>query len=400
MLIIYIREALINLWTARLRTFLTMLGIIVSVALFISLVAIGQAVKRQVVGQIQSLGADLVYVVSSKQYALSNFDATNLTPDDLKATRALGGIKAVAPVRYLAGKLSGGIKTISPNLIIATSDNYASVRGLKIAKGKFFEQIDGSAGNNTIVIGPATEKQLFGDQNGLGKVVNFENHAYQVVGVLAEAKPGTELSVGGGFDNIAFLPITTYEQTLTNQNPLYSVIVAQVKSSNQLEQIKKDLYQKILAVRNGNDNFNVIAQEDLLRTSATIINILSSLILAIISISLLVGGISIMNIMLVTVAERTREIGIRKSVGALPRQILIQFLIESIIIASLGGLGGVLVAFVISFLSSHYLAIDSTISPLLIIVSLLISSAVGLIFGLGPAVRASRMSPIDALRHE
>lgn len=400
MLIIYIREALVNLWTARLRTILTMLGIVVSVALFISLVAIGQAVKRQVVGQIQSLGADLVYIVSSKQYALSNFDATNLTPDDLKVAQSLSDTKAVAPVRYLAGKLSTNAKTISPNLIIATSDNYASVRGLKIAKGSFFEQTNSTTGNNIIVIGPATEKQLFGDQSAIGQIINFENHSYQVVGVLAEAKPGTELSVGGGFDNIAFLPITTYEQTLTNQNSLYSVIVVQAKSSDRLEQVKKDLYQKILASRGGNDNFNVIAQEDLLQTSATIINILSGLILAIISISLLVGGISIMNIMLVTVAERTREIGIRKSVGALPRQIMIQFLIESIIIASLGGLGGILVAFTLSFLSSHYLAIDSTISPLLIIISLLISSAIGLIFGIGPAIRASRMSPIDALSHE
>ena len=399
MFILYIKGAMQAIWSAKLRSFLTMLGVIIGVSMLLSLVALGQGAKKQIVGQIDTLGTDLVYAVSAKKYVLSNFDAATLTHEDLKSIQETDGIKGVSPVRYLSGAVTNGDKATDPNLVVATTSNYQSIRGVSVEKGSFFSEKDDSQGADVAVIGPVTEKLLFGDNDAVGKSVTFNTHTYKIVGVFKPANPDSELTIGGGFDNVFFVPLNSYEYRL-NGPQLLSVIVAKVDNGVDTSKMKETLKKTILENHGNNENFSILAHDDLLRTSSIIIDTLSALILIITSASLLVGGIGIMNIMLVSVAERTKEIGIRKSMGATPGDILIQFLIESTIISTMGGIIGIGLSFLATRLAVSYFGINPVFTPSLIILGFGVSFFVGIIFGISPAIRAARKNPIDALHFE
>ena len=399
MLWLYLKGAVQTIWSAKLRSFLTMLGIIIGVSMLLSLVSLGQGAKKQIVGQIDSLGADLVYAVSAKKYILSNFDTTTITREDIETIRQTPGVIDVAPVRYLVGAVVRGDKQTEPNLIVATTHNYQSIRRVSLDQGEFFQKGDDQEAANVTVIGPITKKILFGDSEAIGQSITFNTKNYKVVGVFKPADPDSELTIAGGFDNVMFLPLSTHEKQ-TKANQLLSVGIAKTAPGTDIVRLKSQIKDAILKNHDNTENFSVLSNDDLLRTSSTILDILSALILIITSGSILVGGIGIMNIMLVSVTERTKEIGIRKSMGATPGDILMQFLIESILMATTGGAIGIALSFLATGIASQYTGIRPVYSTGLIMLGFGVSFGVGLIFGMSPAIRAARKNPIDALHFE
>ncbi len=221
----YIHSALLSLRSNKLRSGLSMLGVVIGVSLLLCLVSLGQGVKNQVVGQINTLGSDLLYVVSAKKFILSNFDAATLTQQDLETARNTPGVIDAAPVRYTAGIISANGRSTDPNLVVATTYNYKTLRDSKIERGDFFTKADDDNANKVAVIGPETERILFGEGQGLGKSVMYNRQAYTVSGVFAPATPGSELTIGGGYDNVLFIPISTYQSTSGINGKMISVIL-------------------------------------------------------------------------------------------------------------------------------------------------------------------------------
>lgn len=394
----HLYSAILSLWSNKLRSGLSMLGVVIGVSLLLCLVSLGQGVKNQVVGQINTLGSDLLYVVSAKKFILSNFDAATLTQQDLESAKNTPDIIDAAPVRYTAGVVSADGRSTDPNLVVATTNNYAALRDSKIERGDFFSKSDDESGNNVAVIGPETERILFGEGQGLGKTVIYNKKSFTVSGVFAPATPGSELTIGGGYDNVLFIPIGTYQSMSGINGKMISVILTKINPSANNEKTKQSLTSAILKNHQNNQNFSVIANDELLQTSSYIVDILTKLILIITTASLLVGGIGIMNIMLVSIDERTNEIGIRKSMGASPGNILLQFLTESTILSILGGIIGTLLAVLLTSIAGNVFTIKPYYSPLLFIFGFSLSVIIGIVFGITPAIRASKKSPINAIR--
>ena len=394
----YIHSAVISLWSNKLRSSLSMLGVVIGVSLLLCLVSLGQGVKNQVVGQINTLGSDLLYVVSAKKFILSNFDAATLTQKDLQSAKNTPGVIDVAPVRYTADTVSANGRSTEPNLVVATTHNYKTLRDSKIERGDFFKKADDESANKVAVIGPETERILFGEGQGLGKSVTYNKQPHTVVGVFSPATPGSELTLGGGFDNVLFIPLSAYQSSSGTNGKMLSVILVKIKPNADNEKTKQLLNQAVLDNHQKNQNFSVIANDELLQTSSFIVDILTKLVLIITSASLLVGGIGIMNIMLVSIGERTNEIGIRKSMGASPRNILMQFLTESTILSILGGIIGTILAVILTKIAGSIFMIEPFYSLPLFIFGFGVSVIIGITFGITPAIRASKKSPINAIR--
>ncbi len=381
-----IKMAVKSIVSNKLRAFLTMLGMIIGVSSVIILVSISQGSSKQISDQIGELGTNLLTV------NFYNTDSTSFKEKDLSTLKELNGVKEVAPV--VSGRVTvKNEKTSSEVTVTGTTSSYQDVRNVKVSSGRFFTDFDNEERLKTAILGSDTATTLFGLSNPIGESVKINGASYKVVGVLESS--GSSLGQSG--DDIVLLPIKVAQRLL--QNTTISSIYVQAQNENVVNFAKANIESSLSVLFGGSqDNFSVTNQQDVIDTVSSVSNTMSIMLGGIACISLVVGGIGIMNIMLVSVSERTKEIGIRKAIGAQKIDILLQFLIESIVLSSFGGMIGVGVS-----LAKIYSLISGTtisFSIPVIILSFTFSLLVGVIFGVFPAYKASNMRPIQALRFE
>jgi putative ABC transport system permease protein len=403
-----ILEALESLVSNKMRSGLTVLGIVIGVAAVIAMMAIGAGVQNTITGQINGIGTNLIYISSGNQQQ----DVRNPKPLTMSDVDALADPLQAPSVLAVSPTLGGNLevttgKESSRVSITGVLPVYASVSNETVAEGEFITQDYLLARSAVAVIGPDTAQKLFGTITGVtGQTIRIGGAPFRVIGVLA-SKGGSGF---GNQDDRVIVPLTTAQTRLFHRTVRDSVdsIQAQAVDSNSVSTATEEISQ-ILRTRHrtevGLDDFTLFTQDAILSTAQSITGVLTIFLGGIAGISLLVGGIGIMNIMLVSVTERTREIGLRKAIGARKRDITVQFLTESILLSLLGGFVGILLAWgIASFVGAIAAASGTAINPQItldaVLLATLFSMAVGLLFGIYPANRAANLQPVEALRSE
>lgn len=408
-----LKIAILGLHHAKMRSFLTMLGIIIGIASVIILMSIGSSAQNLIINQVQSIGSNLIFVIpgATKGSRLSSPPSAQgviiktLVENDVTALKREPVIEKVAPeVRGQAKVVVGNNDTTVSYQ--GTNEDFFPVRNFNTVKGTVFTKADVDSLARVAVIGSSISETLFGEKNPIGKTLRLKNITFRVVGVLEEKGIGP---MGIDQDNVIIIPITVAQKQMLGID-YYSMMTMQTKDEYDMKfvtaRLEKVLRRNHRVTDPDKDDFTIRTQEDALSILGNITSVLTLFLTAIAFISLIVGGIGIMNIMLVSVVERTREIGLRKAVGASNRDILQQFLFESIMLTFLGGIVGIAIGGSVTFLV--YLAIInfSTIMwtfslPLSsVMLAVAVSTVTGLVFGIYPARQAAMKSPIDALRYE
>jgi len=403
----FLTEALESLSANKLRTALTMLGIVIGVAAVVSMTAIGQGASSSITSSIESMGTNLIYV--SRTFDNSNPQA--LTLADAEAIVESGGapsVLAVAPsVQATRQVVYSGESTSST--IMGVTPDYATVRNTTVSFGRFITQADIDDHSTVAVLGSDVVEEIFGSDVGvLGEKIRIGNNLYEVVGIL-ETAGGSSI---GSSDNQVIVPLSTALSRIvarSNANDEVNMISVSAVDSDSIDSAISEI-TSILRSRHGiasdeDDDFSIFSQESMTEAATSITGVLTVFLGGIAAISLLVGGIGIMNIMLVSVIERTKEIGLRKAVGAKNKDILMQFMVEALIIGLTGGVIGVILAWGLTSLIRGVATFGSTtLNPVItfgsVLMAVLFSMAVGLVFGLYPANRASKLEPVEALRTE
>lgn len=397
-----VKMAVSTLAANRLRSSLTMLGIIIGNASVITLVGVGQGVQNLANQQFGSLGANVLFVVpgnrNTRRITLDQPKTLVLT-DALAIASQVPSVKAVAPQISKRELVTYRDKRTYTSVIGATPP-YLSVRDFDVAQGHFLTELDMKRNAEVTILGSDLAQRLFGNTNPIGQQVWLNNLSFQVIGVMAPKGS----SLGTNQDDAAFIPITTMSNRIVGWTSPYGTEVTFISVSAR-DEASVDAAQfqitNLLRLRHqitGEDDFTVDSQKSLLSVVSIITVGLTILLAAIAGISLLVGGIGIMNIMLVSVTERTQEIGLRKAIGATQQDILIQFIIEAVILSSLGGLLGTTLGIGGILLIKAVTPLQAAISPLVIVVAVSVSGGIGLFFGVVPARRAAQLDPIVALR--
>jgi len=391
-----------TLLSNKLRSALTMLGIIIGNASVIAMIGIGEGGQSYVKQQLESLGPNVLFVIPGNQ-------ATQRISNSLPKTLVLGDAEAIATqvptIAAVTVELNSRQVVTYSNRntnvnIIGTNPNFLLVRDFDVERGRFFSDVDMRRSNQVAVLGAKLTERLFGNTNPVGQQLRIKNTSFQVIGVLA-AK-GSNLGVD--YDDAALIPVITAANRVVGRTSPYGLeltfIVASAKNAESVDaavfQITNLLRQRHKIT--GEDDFTIRTQKDALQTVGQITGALTIMLAAIAGISLFVGGIGIMNIMLVSVTERTQEIGLRKAIGATEQDILLQFLIESVIVSAIGGLVGTGIGVGGIMLVAALTPLEAAISPVAIGTAVGISGAIGLFFGVVPARRAAKLDPIVALR--
>jgi putative ABC transport system permease protein len=402
-------EALESLNSNKLRSGLTVLGIVIGVAAVIAMLAVGNGAQASITGSINQVGTNLLFVFRGARDNQNVRNPRPLTMSDANALLdpyAAPHVQAIAPVLQGNGIVDFSGETKSTT-IIAVTPSYQQVRNISLLDGSFISEEQNLGRASVVVIGVDVADQLFGHRDGLiGETVRLEGQPFRVIGVLTPQGG----SAFGSEDNEVLVPFTTAQaRLLTRSRPdTVDLIYVQAVDFESVSAASDEITQ-ILRTRHrtpiGQDDFTVFTQESILNTVQSVTGVLTIFLGGIAAISLLVGGIGIMNIMLVSVTERTREIGLRKALGARKRDILIQFLTESSLLSLIGGIVGILFGWFIAFIVGRIaIATGNNFTPLVgfdaVLLATLFSAAVGLFFGIYPANRAANLEPVEALRYE
>ena len=399
-----ITAAIKSILKSRMRSLLTALGIIIGVAAVIVMVSIGEGAQRQVETQIASLGSNLIiiYPGASNSGGINRGAGTSnrFTMEDInKITNEATYIKAISPVIRSGGQVVGGIGNWNTSILGVSSD-YLNIRSWILASGEFFTDKDIVARSKVCVLGSEVKKNLFPDDDPIGTLIRIRNVPFKVIGVLQE-KGQTAMGVSN--DDLILAPSSTVLDRLSGGRNINFIqasatsLALMPEAQTELTRIMRESHN----IHTGEDNdFTIMNQADLADAATATTKVLTLLLGSVAGVSLIVGGIGIMNIMLVSVTERTREIGIRLSIGAKAADILVQFLTESIILSFAGGLIGIFLAFGVSYVLNNFTSQPAVIQPVIIFISFAFSGAVGVFFGFYPARKAANLNPIDALRYE
>ena len=384
-----------------LRSFLTILGIVIGVAAVITMVTLGDGATKAVSDQIASLGTNLLTVRPGQRLAGFGFlGAPAFKLDDADALRAqISGIRVVAPTVNRSVTVVSGANNWATS-ITGSSLDYFSAGNWKLAGGRYFNESEEHAGKAVCVIGDTIRRELFGSQNPVGGEIRVKQFSCEVIGLLA-AKG--QSAMGTDQDDTIVMPLRTVQRRLTGNTDVRALMVS-VRDEVSTDKVKKQIEQLMRERRrlteSEDNNFTVFDTRQIAETLTGTIKVMTMLLGAVAAVSLLVGGIGIMNIMLVSVTERTREIGIRLAIGALEREVLLQFLIESVVLSAFGGLVGIAVAVAASAGLAYLMQVPFLFNPGINLLAFLFAAAIGVIFGFFPARRAAHLNPIDALRHE
>ncbi len=384
-----------------LRSFLTVLGIVIGVSAVITMVTLGQGATRAVRDQIGSLGSNLLQVRPGQRMGPgTDIGVPAFTEADVQAIASqVGGLRAVAP------EVRAGATVVYANnnwstMVVGTTNAYFDTNNWKLASGRKFEDSEERAGAAVCQIGATIRRELFGSSNPLGQQLRVKAFSCQVVGLLASKG---QAAMGMDQDDIVILPLRTMQRRVTGSTRVNSLLVS-MQEGTDTDRVKAALTQLLRERRKlaeGDDNnFNVLDTRQIAETLSGTTQVMTALLGAVAAVSLLVGGIGIMNIMLVSVTERTREIGVRLAIGALEREVLLQFLTEAIVLAGLGGLVGLVLAGAASIVLAQLMHVPFVFNPGINLAAFVFSAAIGVVFGYFPARRAARLNPIEALRHE
>ena len=384
-----------------MRSFLTILGIVIGVSAVITMVTLGNGATLAVQNQISSLGTNLLQVRPGQRMAPGGGGgavAFKDTDADAIATQ-IGGVAAVAPEARTNATLVANGRNWSSNVVGSTND-WLLTGNWKLASGREFSDDELRAGAAVCLIGETVRRQLYGNQAALGAQIRVKQISCEIVGLLASKGQG---AFGNDQDDVVLVPIKTLQRRITGNTRVNTLLVSMQDGSDSTRVtagITQLLRERRKLATTDEDNFNVLDTKQLADTLSGTTKVMTMLLGAVAAVSLLVGGIGIMNIMLVSVTERTREIGLRLAIGALEREVLLQFLIEAVVLAALGGLVGIVLATGASIGLASLMSVPYTFNLAVNVLSFVFSACIGVVFGYFPARRAARMNPIDALRHE
>ncbi|MGE5175560.1 MAG: ABC transporter permease [Hyphomicrobiales bacterium] len=398
------RVALSSILKNKMRAALTMLGVIIGVAAVIVMVAVGQGAQSEIRAQIQSLGTNLIVVTAGTSnrggvnQGAQTFTRLSIADSDAmkKSGTLLTGVSPVIVTRTQAVGGVGNWRTF----VYGVSPDYQTIRGWPVDDGRFFDDADTRSMRKVAVIGKTVADNLFPDQSPVGQQIRLRDVPFEIIGVLS---PKGQTAQGSDMDDVILAPYTTI-QTRLSGHQFIPQIIASTATPNEIPYAQDEITAILRGTHRLSDaedpDFTVRNQTDLADAAEQTTRVMTVLLAAIASISLLVGGIGIMNIMLVSVTERTREIGIRMAIGARGGDVLTQFLVESIVMSLLGGLIGVVLGFAGSAVLGHVMGWKTLIVPQTVAIALVFSAGVGIFFGFYPARKAASLHPIEALRYE
>lgn len=383
----------------KLRSGLTILGVIIGVAAIIAMIAVGEGAKSQVTQSIKNLGTNLLMVSPEFRRGPGAGPHRELNLEDAQAIKEkVSNIVDVTP--ELRRSLNVEFENMnSTTSITGTMPSFLKVRNYQLDKGRIFSEEELRGKKKVCILGTETIKNLFGEYDPLGKVIKISRHSFEVIGTLKEK--GAQMM--GNPDDIIFIPLTTAQRRIFGQDNI-STIYVEVKDEKLMDMAQEEityiLRQRHDLKEGDEDDFQVRNQKDMLQTMQSVLGTFTMLLASVAAVSLLVGGIGIMNIMLVSVIERTREIGIRKALGATPYDIMSQFIIESIILSLIGGITGIILGIITTRIIASVAGWTVVITLSSLLLAFLFSVSVGVFFGFYPAKKASDLKPIDALRYE
>jgi putative ABC transport system permease protein len=384
-----------------MRSFLTVLGIVIGVSAVITMVTLGNGATQAIQSQIAGLGTNLLQLRPGQRMGPGGGGGgPSFEVADAEAIASqIGGVAAVAPESRTGATLVANGRNWS-SLVTGSDNEWLKIGNWTVASGREFSSDELRAGAAVCLIGETVRRELFGNREALGEPLRIKQISCNIIGVLGAKGQG---AFGNDQDDMVLVPIKTLQRRLTGNTRVNTLLISMDDGSD-AERVKSSLAQLMRERRKlasgDEDNFNVLDTKQLGETLSGTTRILTTLLGAVAAVSLLVGGIGIMNIMLVSVTERTKEIGLRLAIGALEREVLMQFLIEAVVLAAIGGLIGIVLATGASIGLSRLMDVPYVFNPGVNLLSFLFSAAIGVVFGYFPARRAARLDPIDALRHE
>jgi putative ABC transport system permease protein len=401
-----LEETFMALSSNKVRSGLTMLGIVIGIASVIAMTAIGTGAQNSISASIQSIGSNLIIVSPGaprgvgQQVNQGRGSAKTLTLDDVDAIKKIDGVKAVAP--EVSSRYQITAKGTNTNTTVdGVTVDYPTVRNLEIEQGNFITEANIQSGSKVAVLGPTTVSDLFGEGivDVVGQVIKIKGNQFKIIGVT-KAKGGT------GFqnpDDMIYIPISTAQRYFSGDQYVNSISVSALNTDVTTE-VQTEITSRLMELHNIKDissvDFNTMNQADIIATASSVTGTFTLLLSAIAGISLLVGGIGIMNMMLTSVTERTREIGLRKAIGAKRRDVNIQFLVEAVMLTFIGGVIGVILGWGVSFAITSLGILEAQVSIKSVLLAFGVSAFIGIVFGYYPAQRASKLNPIEALRYE
>lgn len=400
----HLRLAKTSIRENRTRSFLTCLGIAIGIASIILILSLTGSVSRLISNEVADIGADLIVVrprttknaittVVEELTSSNSFEKSNLSIKNAQTIARIPSVEAAAPIAVSSNTISTENNTIDSATILATTPSFIGIEPLTLKAGTFLTEHNKS---NAVVIGHMLSLRLFNTSNPVGKTLDFRGRRFIVVGILEKIEKSVNFD-NVDFDNALFMNINTFDE-LTG-SPQIQQINVRVSTTDDLQPVSDEIAKALREQNSGDNNFSVAYGDEITHPANSLLNIISSILTMVAGISLVVGGIGVMNIMLVSVAERTHEIGIRKAVGASFYNILMQFILESLILSLLGGVLGIILGYILAFLISTITPFAPFISWQIIIITFATTVIVGILFGVYPALKAASKNPIESLKH-
>lgn len=399
-----LEEALRSILANKLRSGLTILGIVIGITAVISMLSIGEGAKKQLVESFESLGSNNLMIIPGAIQpgrgivSTGRGSAQTLKNDDIDVIKNIPGILAISPEVQRRFQIVSQEGKNTNTLVLGVNPEYQIVRNVNVESGSFIKESDVRSLAKVAVLGSTVAQDLFENEDPIGKIIRINKIPFKVIGVL---EPKGSLGYIN-FDDLIIVPLSTMQKVLVGENYL-SMIVVKTESKEVIERVKEEVSIALINkhhVDPQNPDFSIITPQEFLDTFNSLINTMTIFLASIAAISLVVGGIGIMNMMLTSVTERIKEIGLRKAIGAKKREILLQFLFESILLTLIGGFFGIIFGFLLSLVVAKVANISSYVSLYSIVLAFGFSTLVGLVFGYWPAKRAANLEPIEALRYE